>query len=173
MPKTTSRPTPGAALRTSALATGLLALLAQGALAQNADLAALAAKQSVANAGAGPREVPRRAVPVPTEGATPEAQALIAAPYSPFWNAAGTTLEEWRAFKAQSDAATEPLLAALRESLGDAVRVQRKLRRAGVVAELQMFEGFSHAQYLFDPPAPETLEMSKEIAAFFDAHLAG
>ena len=32
----------------------------------------------------------------------------------------------------------------------------RKLRRAGVEAELQVFEGMSHAQYNFDPYAPET-----------------
>ena len=47
----------------------------------------------------------------------------------------------------------------------------RKLRRAGVEAELQVFEGMSHAQYLFDPSAPETKEAFSEIARFFDKHL--
>jgi epsilon-lactone hydrolase len=40
-----------------------------------------------------------------------------------------------------------------------------------VEAELQVFEGMSHAQYLFDPSAPETKEAFSEIARFFDKHL--
>ena len=51
------------------------------------------------------------------------------------------------------------------------VLTHRKLRRAGVEAELQVFEGMSHAQYLFDPTAPETKEAFSEIASFFDKHL--
>ena len=45
------------------------------------------------------------------------------------------------------------------------VLTHRKLRRAGVEAELQVFEGMSHAQYNFDPYAPETKEAFSEIAA--------
>jgi acetyl esterase/lipase len=51
------------------------------------------------------------------------------------------------------------------------VLTHRKLRRAGVEAELQVFEGMSHAQYNFDPYAPETKEAFTEIARFFDKHL--
>jgi monoterpene epsilon-lactone hydrolase len=51
------------------------------------------------------------------------------------------------------------------------VLTHRKLRRAGVEAELQVFEGMSHAQYNFDPYAPETKETFGEIARFFDKHL--
>jgi acetyl esterase/lipase len=51
------------------------------------------------------------------------------------------------------------------------VLTHRKLRRAGVEAELQVFEGMSHAQYNFDPFAPETKEAFTEIARFFDKHL--
>ncbi len=51
------------------------------------------------------------------------------------------------------------------------VLTHRKLRRAGVEAELQVFEGMSHAQYNFDPYAPETKETFSEIARFFDKHL--
>lgn len=51
------------------------------------------------------------------------------------------------------------------------VLTHRKLRRAGVEAELQVFEGMSHAQYNFDPFAPETKEAFTEIAQFFDRHL--
>jgi acetyl esterase/lipase len=52
------------------------------------------------------------------------------------------------------------------------VLTHRKLRRAGVEAELQVFEGMSHAQYNFDAFAPETKETFTEIAKFFDKHLA-
>jgi monoterpene epsilon-lactone hydrolase len=51
------------------------------------------------------------------------------------------------------------------------VLTHRKLRRAGVEADLQVFEGMSHAQYNFDPYAPETKETFTEIAQFFDKHL--
>lgn len=56
--------------------------------------------------------------------------------------------------------------------LSNTVRTHRKLREAGVEAELQVFEGFSHAQYLFDPDAPETKVMFGEVTAFLDKHLA-
>jgi acetyl esterase/lipase len=55
--------------------------------------------------------------------------------------------------------------------LSNTVRTHRKLREAGVEAVLQVFDGMSHAQYLFDPDAPETKEAFTEIASFFDAHL--
>jgi acetyl esterase/lipase len=51
------------------------------------------------------------------------------------------------------------------------VLTHRKLRRAGVEAELQVYEGMSHAQYIFDASAPETKETFTEIARFFDKHL--
>ncbi len=55
--------------------------------------------------------------------------------------------------------------------LSNTVRAQRKLRRAGVDAELVVFEGQSHAQYQFDDRVPETKEAFGEIAAFFGKHL--
>jgi acetyl esterase/lipase len=55
--------------------------------------------------------------------------------------------------------------------LSNTVRTHRKLRRAGVTAELQVFEGLSHAQYDFNVNAPETKEAFTEIARFFDQHL--
>jgi epsilon-lactone hydrolase len=55
--------------------------------------------------------------------------------------------------------------------LSNTVRVHRKLRRAGVEAELVVFEGESHAQYQFDDRVPEAKEAFGEIAAFFDRHL--
>ena len=56
--------------------------------------------------------------------------------------------------------------------LSNTVRTHRKLRRAGVDAALNVYEGLSHAQYLFNPAAPETEEVFEDIAAFFDKHLA-
>jgi len=56
--------------------------------------------------------------------------------------------------------------------LSNTVRTHRKLRRAGVEAELNVYEGQSHAQYGADMNAPETREAFLDIARFFDAHLA-
>jgi epsilon-lactone hydrolase len=55
--------------------------------------------------------------------------------------------------------------------LSNTVRTHRKLRRAGVVADLNVYEGLSHAQYLFNPDAPETREAFTDIARFFDRFL--
>ncbi|MBV9654580.1 MAG: alpha/beta hydrolase fold domain-containing protein [Acetobacteraceae bacterium] len=55
--------------------------------------------------------------------------------------------------------------------LSNTVRTHRKFRQAGVEAQLQVFEGMSHAQYYLDPYAPESKEAAEEIARFFDAHL--
>lgn len=56
--------------------------------------------------------------------------------------------------------------------LSSTVRTHRKLRQSGVEAQLQVFEAMSHAQYLRDDTAPETMEVFREIAAFFDRQLA-
>jgi epsilon-lactone hydrolase len=55
--------------------------------------------------------------------------------------------------------------------LSNTVRVHRKLRRAGVEAQLEVYEGQSHAQYQSDDRVPETMEAFGEITAFFDKHL--
>src|SRR5271154_2053667 len=55
--------------------------------------------------------------------------------------------------------------------LSNTVRVHRKLREAGVTADLLVFEGLSHAQYLFSPDAPESREHFAEVGAFFDKYL--
>ena len=56
--------------------------------------------------------------------------------------------------------------------LSNTVRVHRKMRAAGVDAELEVFEGQSHAQYQADPFAPETKEYFAEVTRFLDNHLA-
>jgi acetyl esterase/lipase len=55
--------------------------------------------------------------------------------------------------------------------LSNTVRTHRKLLRSGVPAELEVFEGESHAQYQFDDTVPETKEAFTEIAHFFSEHL--
>jgi epsilon-lactone hydrolase len=56
--------------------------------------------------------------------------------------------------------------------LSNTVRVHRKLRQTGVDAALHVYEGQSHAHYLFNEAAPETREAFEEIADFFDRRLA-
>ena len=55
--------------------------------------------------------------------------------------------------------------------LSPTIRTHRKLRAAGVEAELHVYEGMSHADYLSAFPAPEEQDALAEIASFFDRHL--
>jgi len=55
--------------------------------------------------------------------------------------------------------------------LSNTVRTHRKLRRAGVTADLNVYEGQSHAQYQFNVDAPETKEAFTDIAKFFGKYL--
>jgi len=55
--------------------------------------------------------------------------------------------------------------------LSNTVRVHRKLRDAGVIADLLVCEGLSHAQYLFNPDAPESQQHFAEVGAFLDRYL--
>ena len=55
--------------------------------------------------------------------------------------------------------------------LSNTVRVNQKLRQAGVETRLQVFEAQSHAQFYRDDRVPEVKEAIGEIAAFFDQHL--
>lgn len=56
--------------------------------------------------------------------------------------------------------------------LSNTVRVHRKMRDQGVNADLIVFEGLSHYQYLFNPTARETKEHFADMSAFFDKYLA-
>jgi epsilon-lactone hydrolase len=56
--------------------------------------------------------------------------------------------------------------------LSNTARTHRKLRDAGIEADLHVFEGMSHAQYLAAPNSPETKQVFGEMARFFDSHLA-
>jgi acetyl esterase/lipase len=49
--------------------------------------------------------------------------------------------------------------------------MHRKLRRAGVEAELHVYEGISHAEYLLLDDTPESAEHHAELQAFLQRHL--
>lgn len=56
--------------------------------------------------------------------------------------------------------------------LSNTARTHRKLREAGVPADLLVIEGLSHWQYVLLPPdAPETQFYFSEVAKFFEKHL--
>lgn len=55
--------------------------------------------------------------------------------------------------------------------LSDAARVHRKLRDAGVEADLNVYEGLSHAEYAFVADSPEHESTYKELAEFLRRHL--
>jgi epsilon-lactone hydrolase len=78
------------------------------------------------------------------------------------WASGGIAVAAWDGH----DAATRDLF------LSNTVRMQRKLREAGVEAQLQVFEGMSHAYYTIDPFTPESHEVFDEIGLFLSGHLA-
>ncbi len=55
--------------------------------------------------------------------------------------------------------------------LSDTARTHRKLRAAGVIADLNVYEGFSHAEYLMVPTSPEAREVFVEMGLFLQSHL--
>ena len=55
--------------------------------------------------------------------------------------------------------------------LSDTARVHRKLRVAGVVADLNVYEGLSHAEYAFLVGSPEYQQTYGELAQFLATHL--
>ncbi len=55
--------------------------------------------------------------------------------------------------------------------LSNTVRVHQKLQQSGVEAQLEVFEGMSHAQYQMDDRIPEAKTAFAEITQFFDKHL--
>ncbi len=55
--------------------------------------------------------------------------------------------------------------------LSDVVRVHRKMRVAGVVADLNVYEGVSHGEYAFVVDSPESQQVFGELGAFLLRHL--
>ena len=55
--------------------------------------------------------------------------------------------------------------------LSDTVRVHRKLRAAGVVADLNVYEALSHGGYALGARSPEAQQAYGELGAFLMSHL--
>jgi len=51
------------------------------------------------------------------------------------------------------------------------VRVHRKMKAAGVTADLNVYEGLSHVEYFVVPEAPESIEVYSELKKFLGQHL--
>lgn len=55
--------------------------------------------------------------------------------------------------------------------LSDVSRVHRKMRLAGVIADLSVYEGSSHADYLVVMDSPESEQVYGELGGFLSEHL--
>ncbi|MEM6706678.1 MAG: alpha/beta hydrolase, partial [Acidobacteriota bacterium] len=55
--------------------------------------------------------------------------------------------------------------------LSDTARTHRKLRGAGVEADLNVYEALSHAEYLMVQGSPESKEVADDLSAFLVKHL--
>lgn len=51
------------------------------------------------------------------------------------------------------------------------VRVHRKMKAAGVVADLNVYEGLSHVEYFVIPESPESHDLYRQLKLFLDTHL--
>ena len=51
------------------------------------------------------------------------------------------------------------------------VRVHRKMKAAGVIADLNVYEGLSHVEYFVIPDAPESIEVYSELEKFLKHYL--
>lgn len=56
--------------------------------------------------------------------------------------------------------------------LSDTARTHRKMKRAGVIADLNVYEGQSHADYIIEYEFPESVEFREDLGDFLEAHLA-
>ena len=55
--------------------------------------------------------------------------------------------------------------------LSNTVRTHRQLKRAGVIADLNVYEGISHGEYFLMPDLPEAKEIYVELGSFLNQHL--
>jgi len=51
------------------------------------------------------------------------------------------------------------------------VRVHRKMKEAGVIADLNVYEGLSHVEYFVVPDAPESKEVYRELKKFLEQYM--
>lgn len=113
-------------MKTSALlALLILPSLLSAASAPPAGYAERAAAQAAANTEVGIRRTPPQAIPVPTEGVSPQSQVQIAVPYPPHFNADPKTPAEWKALVAARAAPVIASLPALKARLGVTVEATR------------------------------------------------
>ncbi|MDP9096510.1 MAG: alpha/beta hydrolase [Pseudomonadota bacterium] len=102
------------------LVAAAMVVISAPALADNPNFSTLETPQAAANTTAGPRTVPGRAIPVPSEpDLSKAAQALVAAPYrAPGWNANPPDADGWHTLVKKLADASLPVLAKMRETLG-------------------------------------------------------
>ncbi|MEM7101434.1 MAG: alpha/beta hydrolase fold domain-containing protein [Pseudomonadota bacterium] len=55
--------------------------------------------------------------------------------------------------------------------LSDSARTHRAMKRAGVAAELNVYEGISHVGYLLSFTSPEAVEVFSDLGSFLNEHL--
>jgi acetyl esterase/lipase len=83
---------------------------------------------------------------------------------------------DWRISPIYGDVTGFPptyLIAGTRDMmLSDTALMHRHLRRAGVVADLHVYEGQSHGDYVILASTPEGIEHQRELKAFILRHLA-
>jgi acetyl esterase/lipase len=51
------------------------------------------------------------------------------------------------------------------------IRVHRKMKAAGVVADLNVYEGLSHVEYFVIPESPESLDLYRQLSTFLNTYL--
>ena len=90
-----------------------LAVFAEQTVIGPSDATANVETPADGNSVAGARRVPAKVIPLPGE-LDPAERALIAGPYSPFWNLAPEDAAAWRAIQQDRAKACAPLLASLR-----------------------------------------------------------
>ena len=58
--------------------------------------------------------------------------------------------------------------------LSDTVRMHRALRKADVIADLHVYDGQTHGDYMQNllRPVPECADAQRELSKFFDKHLS-
>lgn len=55
--------------------------------------------------------------------------------------------------------------------LSDMARVHRKMKKEGVIADLNVYEGMSHAEYFMNPYLPESIQVYEELGKFLIQYL--
>ncbi|MBV8522386.1 MAG: hypothetical protein JOY71_09725, partial [Acetobacteraceae bacterium] len=81
---------------TMALANPLLAQQPAATASASSRFEQLVAPEMAANSKPGPREVPARTIPAPSDEISPQLRAMIEAPFPPHMNAEPKSAAEWK-----------------------------------------------------------------------------